>query len=215
MEENLEKQIHLQGDALKSAEAIKGCSGNDKDFFFFGCQWSLEILSIVCPEPGCIERDRKNGRSLPDTGCSRDRGWCADPVLFGADGGVVQSFADRGKTPVLLPGFFDHSPAHQVLQLFVSPKPEHFLSTTRRVPCSQLFMNDVEELFELEGGFFCESRHEFFGDKIRKTTGKSTFPLHSSRAYYHALPTSASKIFVAPGGTLFMFCGCWGRNGFD
>ncbi len=73
----------------------------------------------------------------------------------------------RRQSLILFPGFLDHSTGDQVLELLISPEPKHFLAATGGVPCAQILMQDLEELFKLERGASGKDRNQFFRNEIR------------------------------------------------
>lgn len=61
-----------------------------------------------------------------------------------------QGLGKGGETAILFAGLFNHTARNEILKLFVGAEPKHLLTTTGCVTGAQAFVDDVEELFELE-----------------------------------------------------------------
>jgi len=70
--------------------------------------------------------------------------------------------------------------------------PRH---TAGRIPGPQVFMHDIKELLELERCTAGEHRNQFFGHKIRNSTGKCVFLENSHRAAMIPHPGSFAADF--------------------
>ena len=81
----------------------------------------------------------------------------------------------RWKTFVLLAILFDRSARDQILQFLVGAQSQHFLATAGRVSSSEIFMHDIEQLFELERRTPGKDRYQFLGYEIRNAARECIF----------------------------------------
>ena len=64
---------------------------------------------------------------------------------------------------------------HEVLQLLISSKPQHFLAPAGGVSGSKILVHDVEELLKLKGRTPGEDRNQLLSYQVRNSTGKCIF----------------------------------------
>jgi hypothetical protein len=76
---------------------------------------------------------------------------------------------------------FHRTPRDKVLQFLVGPETEHFLAAAGRITRAQIFVHDVEELFELERRTPGKHRNQFLGHQIGNSTGKCIFLKNSHK----------------------------------
>jgi len=105
----------------------------------------------------------------------------------GGSGGNMSASAARSPGRALRAGLCiscrscARPPGHQVLKFFVSTEAQHFLATAGRIPARRFSWHDIKELLELERCTAGEHRNQFFGHKIRNSTGKCVFLENSHR----------------------------------
>src|SRR5438270_8454950 len=88
----------------------------------------------------------------------------------------------RGQSFVLLAALLYRAACNQILKFFIRTQPKHFLSATRGVAGTEIFVHDVEELLELERRPARKHSDEFLRDKIGDPAGKCVFLENSHRA---------------------------------
>ena len=81
----------------------------------------------------------------------------------------------RWKTFVLFAILLDRSARDQILQFLVSAQPQHLLATAGRVSCPEIFVDDIEKLFELERRTPGKDRYQFLGYEIRNAARECIF----------------------------------------
>ena len=71
-----------------------------------------------------------------------------------------------GDSRVFLAGFLHDPGVDELLQFFVGPQAQHFLSAAGGVLGAKIGINDREERLKLVGGFLGEDVGELFSDAI-------------------------------------------------
>src|SRR5205807_498407 len=88
----------------------------------------------------------------------------------------------RRQAFVFLAALLHRAACDQILKFLIRTQPKHFLSATRGVAGTEIFVHDVEELLELERRSARKHSDEFLRDEIRNPAGKCVFLENSHRA---------------------------------
>ena len=95
---------------------------------------------------------------------------------------------DTGGSLVFLAEFFHQTAGHEVLEFFVGPETQHFLSSAHRVAQFEICKNTLEQIVEAEYFLLGKDAAELIGDMIRKAAGESgTFrgDCHNDATIHH------------------------------
>ena len=87
-----------------------------------------------------------------------------------------------GQALVFLAGLLHRATGDQILKFFIGAQTQHFLAAAGGITGTQIFVHDIEELLELEGGAAGKHRHQFLGDEIRNPAGECVFLQNGHKA---------------------------------